>query len=83
MTTIKHILLAITILCFFYGLLVMLPEKFALLKKYGFDKANQDLIKMAKEGNEEVAKYYRKSKIYALIFIASGTLLVIIHQLTK
>lgn len=83
MITIKYILLVMTIISFFYGLLVMLPEKIALLKKYGFDKTNQDLINMAKEGNEEMAKYYRKTKIYALIFMLSATSLVFIHQLTK
>lgn len=83
MIIIKVILLMVIIGLFIYGLTVMLPMKISLAKKYGLDKNNQDLINIAKSGNEELMRFYKKSKLFLLFSVISGVALVIIHQITR
>jgi hypothetical protein len=82
-TFIKLLLLILLISLFVYGLAVLLPKKLALVKKYGADKSNQDLIALAKQGNEDLAQFYKQSKIYLLLLLSCSGVLSVLHQLTK
>jgi len=83
MSLLKLCLLAIVLILLIYGFAVLFREKLAILKKYGVEKTNQDLINLAKSGNKEIEKFHRKSKIYVLLLCSIGGVLVVIHQLTK
>lgn len=83
MIILKHAMLTISVVCFFYGLFVMLPTKIRLGHKHGFDKTNDDFIRLAKQGEPEVAAFYKKSKIYGLVFVISAMLTVLLNHLTK
>ncbi len=83
MIILKYTMLAIAISCFFYGLFVMLPTKIKLAQKHGFDKTNVDFIRLAKQGDPEVAAFYKKSKIFGFVFAGSAMLTVLLNHLMK
>lgn len=75
----KFALLILVILMFLWGIFMMLPEKIRILRKYGPHKTNGDLIKMAAEGNEELRRFYKKSKIYLVLFLFAAVSLTFIN----
>lgn len=83
MTVFKIVLMISICAILLYGLFFLLPEKLRLLNKYGMHLANQDLIKMAKDGNVEIQSFYRKSKIFLAALLSNGVLLSLIHELTR
>jgi hypothetical protein len=83
MNLLKLSLLVFIFFLLIYGFAVLFQEKLALIKKYGTEKTNQDLINLANLGNKEIKKFHQKSKIYILLLCSSGGLLVVLHQLTK
>ena len=63
----------------FYAAFSIFPKKRALLKRYG-NVGNAQLIKMAKEGNEEIKVLYRKSKLTLIVAATSGFLAAFINS---
>ena len=83
MIFLKYLLLAISICSFVYGIAIMFPAKMKLAKKYGFDKTNADLIELAKRGNQDLIEFYRRSKIFLIVFVGSGALFALLHNLIR
>ena len=83
MKYLNYSLLGLAVASFLYGLVVMLPEKIKLARKYGPNTTNVDLIQLAKQGNADVTAYYRKSKIFGIVFGGSVMCLVLINQFVK
>jgi hypothetical protein len=82
-TILKYAMLTIAVGCFFYGLFVMLPTKMKLGRKHGLHMTNADFIRLANEGDAEIAAFYKKSKIFGLVFAGSAMLTVLLNHLTK
>jgi hypothetical protein len=78
-----YALLAALIGSIAFAALRLFPEKLKLLQKYGMNNTNDDLIELAKQGNNDVQKLLRKSRITLSVALVSGILLVLINHFSR
>ncbi|RWZ82320.1 MAG: hypothetical protein EO766_18050 [Hydrotalea sp. AMD] len=52
-----------------YGLVFVLPVKIKIWKKHGLQIAYQDMVKLANEGNLEIIKLRKRTKIMLAILV--------------
>lgn len=79
MITIKSVLSIFVVLLLLYGVIVLFPKKLSLLRRYGLDKTNGELIDLAKSGKEDLQKFARISKIYITLLLIAVVSLSIIN----
>ena len=70
----------ILLISFIYGLIFCLPKKISLLKKYNWDLANLQIMKMAKEGDLEAKKLHRAT-IISLAIGLFGAAIYVLEQI--
>lgn len=83
LTLVTGILLTLLIGSILYAAIWLFPQKIKLIHKYGKDKTNDDLIALAKNGNSDVQKLLKKSRVTLGVAITSGVLLTLINHFIR
>ena len=71
----KKILVALLFIEIALAAIDLLPRKISLLRKYGSNKTNDELIPIARSGDAAAAKLYKRTRIWLGVMISTGALI--------